>query len=149
MVTRNRDLSKRMNYFDRQFLRAQDFMDEQDHYTDRRWRHNRLLHVSGVAENLIVSGKKDDSQVSISEGTAIDDLGREIVLLAPQVAKMSGDPTTRVEIYISYAGVESDDSADPGSSGKTRLSEAPVINVRQVSTAALASPIFSRNARSL
>ena len=58
MVTRNRDLSKRMNYFDRQFLRAQDFMDEQDHYTDRRWRHNRLLHVSGVAENLIVSGKK-------------------------------------------------------------------------------------------
>jgi len=121
-----------MNYFDGQFLRAQDFVDEQDHYTDRRERHNRLLHTTGVAENLTVSSVENDpTQVSISAGMAIDPLGREILVLATQSVKMPEAPTTKVEIYVNYEKTESDDSQDPGISGKTRITETPAIIVRR------------------
>jgi hypothetical protein len=43
------DVSKRMNYFDRQFLRAKDFQVEQAYHLDRRQRLNRLLLRAGIA----------------------------------------------------------------------------------------------------
>jgi len=63
MVSRNRNLDKRPNWFDRQFVRAQDFADGDDYALDRRRRHTRLLHTPGVAEGLRVTGAAGDSAV--------------------------------------------------------------------------------------
>ena len=76
------DVTKRVTYFDRQFLRAADFLAEQAYDLDRRRRHNRLLHGPGVAEGLQVSGNPGDTFISVSPGTAYDALGQEIVLPA-------------------------------------------------------------------
>ena len=72
------DVSKRMNYFDRQFLRATDFQVEQAYHLDRRRRHNRLLHTRGIAEGLIVTPSQvpgEERAVRVSPGTAYDAQG--------------------------------------------------------------------------
>ncbi len=123
------DITKRMNYFDRQFLRALDFQDEQAYYLDRRWRHNRLLHTPGVAEGLEVSGSTGDTEVTVAPGTAIAPgtalypPGREIVLATARTVNMSGAPDGTVEIYIAYSEIETDPSTDPGITGNTRVTE--------------------------
>ncbi len=93
MVSRNRDVTRRMNFFDRQFLRAQDFADEQDYHLDRRHRHNRLLHNPGIAEGLEVTTPTNPTTVQIDTGTAIDELGREIILLESHELTISADTT--------------------------------------------------------
>ena len=73
------EFNKRMNYFDRQFLRAADFQVEQKYHLDRHRRHNRLLHTDGLGgpDDLRVTGIKGQSEVTVSSGTAIDQQGRE------------------------------------------------------------------------
>ena len=80
------EFNKRMNYFDRQFLRAADFQVEQKYHLDRHRRHNRLLHTSGLGgpDDLSVTGTLGQSVVTVSSGTAIDTQGREIVLSASE-----------------------------------------------------------------
>jgi hypothetical protein len=124
------DATKRMNYFDRQFLRAADFQDEQTYDLDRRRRHNRLLHTPGVAEGLQVTGNVGDASVSVAAGTAYDGLGQEIVLPGAQqvtVSSISG-ATATAYITISYSELASDPSTDPGVTGNsTRTSEVPAL----------------------
>jgi hypothetical protein len=126
------DATKRMNYFDRQFLRAADFQDEQTYDLDRRRRHNRLLHTPGVAEGLQVTGNVGDASVSVAAGTAYDGLGQEIVLPGAQqlsVSSISG-ATATAYVTISYAEQASDPSTDPGVTGNnTRTSEVPALAV--------------------
>lgn len=133
------DATKRMNYFDRQFLRAADFQDEQTYDLDRRRRHNRLLHTPGVAEGLQVSGTVGDANVSVAAGTAYDGLGQEIVLAAAQqvsVASITG-ATATAYVTISYAEQASDPSTDPGVTGNsTRTSEIPALAVSSAPPAA-------------
>lgn len=120
------DITKRMNYFDRQFLRAKDFEDEQDYHIDRRRRHNTGFHGYGIVEGLEVV-PDTGTQVNIQPGWAIDSQGREIVLAAP------GDSVNTdgvaVNIWISYPDPEpqSDPSTDPGALGNTRIHEKPVV----------------------
>ena len=40
---------KRLHYFDHQFLRADDFADEQSYHLTLRRLHNQLLHSWGIA----------------------------------------------------------------------------------------------------
>jgi len=137
MVTRNRDLTKRMNWFDRQFLRAQDLADEQDYQLDRLRRHNRLLVTPGVAEGLSVNGTAGATSLTVTPGTAVDALGREIVVPAPlSLSSLPGAPTTKVEIYILYQESETDPSTDPGVTGNTRIAESPGLLVRRTQPAA-------------
>jgi Chaperone of endosialidase len=86
--------NKRPNYFAGQYLLEYDFQDEQQYHIDRQRRHNRLLHVSGIAEGLIVS-KASGLTVKITKGTAIDNQGRQIVQLedieALNLLKIAGD----------------------------------------------------------
>src|SRR5256885_3783368 len=104
MVERNRDLTKRMNFSERQFLRAQDFIDEQDYHLDRHRRHNRMLHTPGVAgKDLQVSGNLDSTTVTVSAGTALDADGREIVLLEPTPVPMPSGITGDVAVYITLS----------------------------------------------
>src|SRR5262245_57027432 len=114
-----------MNFSDRQFLRAQDFIDEQDYHLDRHRRHNRLLHSPGVGEGLEVSSSSAET-VQVSAGTAIDDQGREIVLLTPGHVPMPESVTGPVDIYITYGEEATDPSIDPGATGiQTRVTESP------------------------
>jgi hypothetical protein len=71
-------LTKRPRYFKSQFLVLRDFEDEQNYHEELRRLHLRGLHSWGVV--------KDDLQVDtgtilgIYPGTAVDNLGREIVV---------------------------------------------------------------------
>src|SRR5215472_2703107 len=120
MVTRNQHLDQRMNWFDRQFLRAQDFADESDYHVDRLRRHLRTLHTPGVAEGLVVRGQPGDSAVTVDPGTAIDDQGREIVLITQSPPQNLPSAATAAELYMSYTEAQAGPSQDPGISGYTR-----------------------------
>jgi hypothetical protein len=69
---------KRLNYYDQQFLREPDFTEEQEYHKDMRRRLNRSLHTTGVVEGLVVS-KKNNQEITISAGMALDSAGREII----------------------------------------------------------------------
>lgn len=131
MVSRDRNLDKRANWFDRQFVRAQDFADADDYALDRHRRHIRTLHTPGVAEGLQVVGDIDAGTVAVEAGTAVDALGREIVLLTrtPDVALPTG--ATRAEVYLLYDETPDDPSTDPGVEGFTRIREIPAVAIRR------------------
>jgi hypothetical protein len=121
-----------MNYFDRQFLRAQDLADEQDYQIDRLRRHNRYLVMPGVAHGLLVNGVAGATSLTVDPGTAIDALGCEIVVTATlSILSLPGAPTTKAEIYIVYQESPTDPSADPGVTGNTRISETASLAVRR------------------
>jgi hypothetical protein len=132
MVTRNRNLDKRVNWFDRQFVRAQDFVDADDYDLDRRRRHVRLLHTPGVAEGLKVGGTQDDTSVTVSAGTAVDTMGREIVVLTALAPAALPAVTGDVEVYLIYDEVFEDASTDPGVEGFTRIHELPSVAFRDL-----------------
>jgi hypothetical protein len=140
MVSRNRNLDKRPNWFDRQFVRAQDFADGEDYALDRRRRHVRLLHTPGVAEGLRVSGAVGDTTVTVAAGTAVDTLGREIVVLSPPPPLALPAEPTRAEVYLVYDEFPDDPSTDPGVEGFTRIREVPSLAIRAF-TAAGGDPV--------
>ncbi|RMF82209.1 MAG: LysM peptidoglycan-binding domain-containing protein [Chloroflexi bacterium] len=78
------DIDKRVNYFDRQFLQAEDFIDEQSYHIERHRLHNRLMHTPGIAEGLVV--ERENDALLVQPGVAIDGQGREIILTEPRVA---------------------------------------------------------------
>src|SRR5438067_6765488 len=108
------DVPKRPNYFQSQFLVVRDFEDEQAYHREMLRRHNRYMHEWGVVRDGLQVGKGTD-RLSISPGSAIDSLGREIVLEDNQylsldkvqgAAKESGS-TQDVSIMIAFQEVDS------------------------------------------
>ncbi|APR79296.1 Flagellar hook-length control protein FliK [Minicystis rosea] len=104
-------VTSRLRFYNGQFLRDDDFIDEQRYHVSQARRHERLLHVSGVVEGLVVTAPGGIG-VKVSPGSAIDAKGRVIVLQAEQTVNAPGDGTFFVE--ISFAEVESH-PADPNS----------------------------------
>lgn len=124
MVQHNRNLDRRANWFDRQFIRAQDLVDADDYHLDRRRRHLRQLHTPGVAEGLEVRGAEHDGTVKVSAGTAIDAHGRELILLTEVTSgPLPGGDVTKAAVYLVYREAETDASTDPGVTGNTRIQE--------------------------
>ncbi len=121
---------KRPNYFTSQFLVESDFNDEQKYHREMRYQHNQFLHTWGVVDGLNVS-KTGDSQVSIGAGMAVDDEGREIILVsdpAPQPLVLSG--TGDVYITIEYQEVKDEIDKDKTSGivdQYRRITERPLI----------------------
>src|SRR5256714_7477767 len=74
---------KRLNYYNSQFLVADDFLDEQYYHTPMRRIHNRSLHTWGIVEGLEVKQVAGENtganKVTVAPGIAIDRLGQEIV----------------------------------------------------------------------
>src|SRR5262245_6875277 len=72
----------RVRYYDGEFLKDEDFIDEQKYHMDRGRRHERLVHAPGVAEGLELSVVQDQGvyKLRVSAGTALDGLGRQILL---------------------------------------------------------------------
>jgi hypothetical protein len=120
------DIEKRLRYFKGQFLKAKDFIDEQEYHSDRLERHTRFLHSPGVANGLEVKGDINTAQVTVTSGTAIDGNGKQIVLIGDRVVRVDRDELKGKEalIVISYGEVESD-PADVGAKENTRWHEVP------------------------
>jgi hypothetical protein len=72
-------VDRRLRYFDGQFLREQDFIDEQRYHVDRERRLARVAHTPGIVEGLAVTAVPNAPKVTIAPGTAIDGLGRLLV----------------------------------------------------------------------
>ena len=117
---------KRLHYFDHQFLRANDFTDEQSYHVTMRRLHNQLLHSWGIAAGLEVTFQGGATAVTVGSGVAIDGLGREIVVPADQLVELvSFAADQKVYVTVSYAEQDTDESAETGASGDTRTTEQP------------------------
>lgn len=125
------DPIKRLNYFNGQFLRAQDFTDEQTYHMDQRRRHNRSLHTWGIASGLTLSFLSGATRLTVGQGTAIDGQGREIVLpddtQTQDLSSLGG--TTSLFVTIAYGETPSNPVSETGATGNTRMAEIPTIGV--------------------
>jgi hypothetical protein len=127
---------KRLNYYNSQFLKEDDFLDEQLYHSQMRYLHNRALHTWGVVEGLEVKQVTGGSKVTVSPGIAIDRLGRELVLPAQTdaIALDSFAANARVYVTASYGEAfdqaDKDTQSDAQSAGKfyTRATERPEVN---------------------
>lgn len=144
-------VTKRLRYFNNQFLQEQDFIDEQHYHIDRQRRHNRLLHSPGVAEGLDVK-KVGDIQIQVDPGSAIDGQGRQILLPSSRpvdVKDKNGNLFQQgqlVYLVIFYSQQESND-ASAGGQGKTRWEESPGIECYEQNNVPPDDNIFLRLAQ--
>ncbi|MBO1351115.1 MAG: tail fiber protein [Hormoscilla sp. GUM202] len=127
---------KRLRYFDGQFLKDDDFIDEQKYHLDRERRPLKCLTIAGVCEGLTVTdGSK--KEVTVAPGMAIDSEGRQIVLESPEEVDLTGfvpetGQTKQVNLFIAYHE-EPSDMTKEGSQGKGRWYENPQITALEVS----------------
>src|SRR5215510_1980027 len=80
--------NERIKFFNGQRLFASDLQFLEQFNREMRWLHNQSLHQAGIGSGFAVSGNKDDRQVRIEPGYAIDSSGREIVLTQPEVLQV-------------------------------------------------------------
>jgi hypothetical protein len=121
---------KRPNYFTSQFLVESDFNDEQKYHREMRYRHHQSFHTWGVVDGLGVT--KTGNQVSISAGMAVDNEGREIILVptdpAPQPLVLSGAGDVYITIEYQEVRDESDKDKTSGIVDQyRRITERPLI----------------------
>jgi hypothetical protein len=120
---------KRLNYFTGEFLLQQDFSDEQSYHVDMRRRLNRLFHVAGIAEGLVVT-QTGGSQVQVTAGTALDTAGNEIVFLDNQSYTLQNSrPNTILWLTLTYQQVNdpADHYTQGGADNYTRITERPLL----------------------
>ena len=130
-------VERRTRYFDGQFLKDQDFIDEQKYHLDRLRRSHKLLHTKGICGGLKVTVDDEKKTYEVTAGTAIDEQGRFIVL-GENYSDSFKDLTEYVDLYINYNEEESDitqagndtsedDPQNQGVKGATRWWEKPII----------------------
>lgn len=125
--------TKRLKYFTHQFLREQDFEAEQKYHIDMRRLHNRSIHGWGVIEGLAVH-KKNEKEITIDPGIALDGQGREIVLTNQVTRNLSSfEPNSYTYITLSYDETldDSDRYSSGGVEGYTRTTETPLVSERR------------------
>jgi len=145
----------RMQYKERQFLRAKDFVAEQDYHIEKMRDHNKALHTYGVCESeaggveglqiSIAPGAQYAKCVVVSKGMAIDRLGNTILLTQNEILDLSSSCVTgnaytaNVYLYIAYGEANASDAEfnldEGGFSGCTRLVEKPKFKVSASSDA--------------
>ncbi|WP_437277278.1 tail fiber domain-containing protein [Sorangium sp. So ce375] len=121
-------VTSRVRYFDGQYLKDQDFIDEQNHHTDRRHRHERLLHVAGILEGLNVT--VNAGVLTVSPGAAVDDTGRQILLETARTVNVTpaGNGTWFLRMLFDELGdrIPNDNLGAPEA---TRFKQTPLIEV--------------------
>src|ERR1051326_3975454 len=129
---------QRPHYFDRELLGVDDFVLAQTYDLTRRRLHNRLLHTWGITDGLALTFAAGATRASVSAGSALDNLGQEIVLAsATQTPDVSGYAGKAVFVTITYAEADTDARTANGVTGNSRTTEIPII---QVSDAAPTNP---------
>ncbi len=124
---------KRLNYFTHQFLREEDFKDEQAYHVEMRRRHNQLPYGWGIVQGLEVH-KKGEREITISPGTAIDKEGREIVVSSTVTRDLgSFDRGSHTFVTVTYGETweEADHHSAGGVEGYTRVTESPEFNEKR------------------
>lgn len=123
-------VTQRMRYFDSEFLDTQAFVDEQSYHVDRQARHEATLHTAGVLEGLVVT-QKDANTVTVTQGSALDEQGNQILLWnpedgsgGPQVFPLSVDRTPNATFLVDVLFVETPGVPD-GNNRNTRFVEEP------------------------
>jgi hypothetical protein len=131
------DPIKRLNYFKHQFLKVEDFVDEQKYHMEMRRRHNRYLHTWGVAgDGLKVNAAQGATGVTVSKGMAVDNEGREIILLEDRPLELSGFADgAPAYIVISYTEKMTDKSTETGAEVERRWTEEPNLRPEKVKPA--------------
>jgi hypothetical protein len=99
---------ERQRFFDGQRLFADDLQGIEAFNREMRWLHNRSLHQPGIGNGFAVRGSKGDRKITVEPGYAVDDLGREIVLMhsveldvPPVGGEKNGDPVY-YDVVVSY-----------------------------------------------
>jgi hypothetical protein len=128
---------ERLQFFNGQRLFASDLQGIEAFNREMRWLHNKSLHQPGIGNGFAVSGKKDDREVQIGPGYAIDALGREIVLTQTQVEPVppvAGEEDGTAALFDLTVSYPDDDSLAESETrvgicsgeGVIRLKEEPV-----------------------
>jgi len=138
---------ERVNYVNGSRLEAADLRLEQAYHIGVRRRLNRALYQAGVAAGLEVTVAPDDPhRVVVSPGVALDEEGREIILLDPRTVEVTGIPSTTAGVvygnYLVIAYAEepvarfADGCGPPGArvtwGGPSRVRAEPVLRWRDV-----------------
>jgi hypothetical protein len=79
---------KRLNYYEKQFLGARDFRDEQSYHIEMRRRHLIGHHLWGIVAGLNFEQDQNSKLWSLRPGAAIDGYGREILVFDPEPLDM-------------------------------------------------------------
>ncbi|MFY1671335.1 hypothetical protein ACN27G_15405 [Plantactinospora sp. WMMB334] len=123
-------VSKRVRFFDGQFLEDQDFIDEQKFHLDRVRRQSRLLRLTGVSEGLTLAAGSERYQLTVAGGMAVDARGRHLVLAAGRTLSLGQGFANQqnVEVHLAYRESPTDAGqiADGGSSAR-RWEESPTV----------------------
>ncbi|MEG4083648.1 tail fiber domain-containing protein [Microcoleus sp. POL10_C6] len=138
-----KNINQRPRYFAGQYLLEDDFELEQDYSRDRLQRYTRSLHVSGIADGLIVTKPNESSLkliVDVSAGTAIDPQGRQVVLHESRQVNLSENLVETVTLnngdYILYIGYDEQEAEpqDKNPSTNRRILENPIFKLIKFST---------------
>ncbi len=128
---------ERQRFFNGQRLFAADLQGIETFNREMRWLHNQSLHQPGIGNGFAVGGKKDDREVNVGAGYAIDDLGREIVLTTSRtipVPPVEGDGHGNAMRFVLTVQYPADDTLEEveereglcGTRGAVRLREEPI-----------------------
>jgi hypothetical protein len=126
----NRPPIQRVNYFLGEALLTDDFVCEQQYNMELRTLLNSSLHTWGIANGLTVSRQagSQSNQLRVDAGMAIDQLGRQIVLNAPQIVPfqaVKGNET--FYLTIRYHEVYANYSDESGVAGYKRIVQQPLL----------------------
>lgn len=107
----------RTHYFEGQFLRTQDFVDEQAYHVAMRRRHNISHHTWGIVSGLELV--LEEGNFFVQPGLAVDGYGRELIL--PQKKPLSSSAfidkgSNELDVWLTY-GLTSSDEAPSGYAG--------------------------------
>jgi hypothetical protein len=101
----------RVNYFDRQHIRLSELRDEQAYHTGQRRRHNLSHHSWGIVVGLDLV-TREDGQIAVTPGLAIDGYGRELLSLDYIVLtrdEFDRRGTSRLDVWLEYGLDRTDD----------------------------------------
>jgi hypothetical protein len=100
---KNAAIPSRVNYFDHQFLRRQEFVDEQAYQLALGRRHNIGQHEWGIVVGLDIA--IEEGALIVRPGMAIDGYGRELLLPARQeivVGEFLRLGSERLDVWLYY-----------------------------------------------
>jgi hypothetical protein len=128
----------RVHYFERQFLRTEDFSDEQSYHLAMRRRHNIAHHSWGIVYGLALTVDSLGNP-AVQAGVAVDGYGRELILPEQQPLPLNAfvdKDSDLLDVWLEYdrLGSESpgqgyvDCGADPSQS-PYRWEEKPLLRL--------------------
>lgn len=129
---------ERLQFFDGQRLFAEDLQAVESFQREMRWLHNQSLHQPGIGNGFAVTGQRDDREVRVGPGYAIDALGREIVLtrsIVEPVPPVDAEPDGQSVFFDLVVSYPSDGQLEESETregiclprGVVRLREEPVM----------------------